>query len=95
MKKEQPKKLVQVEMNQKELEAWGSNRYYRNTWKAVGGVGIALFLAVVGFSFISDFVSGVFVVALLGLVIWWMFKGWATGRKFWQSVKDKPEPLQL
>ena len=82
-------------MTKSDIQNYGMQQYINKTWKVMLAVGATLVAGVFISGAYSDFAAGVFMIALVATFLYWTFKGMSEGRKFWKSVKDKEEPIQL
>ena len=88
-------KLVLRRMSKGQVESYGADKYYQRTWKRMLVYCLGGFAGMLVGLFLSNFVTGTFLLTVLGIFIWWIFKGVVEGKKFWNDIKDKEEPVEL
>ena len=95
MVKQQDGKLVMRRMTKGQVESFGADRYYRQTWQRMLVYCLGGFAGMLVGLFLSNFVTGVFMLVIIGIFTWWVFKGMVEGKRFWKVIKDKEEPVNL
>lgn len=96
-KKEKPQpetRQVSINMTKEEVVSYGVNKAMKRSWNAVMIRALIILLIVMITSFFSiNWLSMVAGIALcLYLAVWYM-RCVRSGKRLWESVKDKPEPI--
>lgn len=89
-------KVVQYFMSKKSIMNYASNKEMNRTTLMSYGILVAtLILAAVGV-WLKEFIVGYIGIGLFcGYLIFWRMWCENKGRKFWQSISDKDEPVKL
>jgi hypothetical protein len=97
MKKIQPKYAVIRELTESEIKAIASSKWMnKNIYLIFAPIVICFLIAVIiSKTMIND--SGTFVFGLCSAVWFVIFatKYYKAGKKFWNSVKDKTQPIKM
>jgi len=98
MAKKQETRLVQLRLSKDGLESRGAEREFRKIWKLFCLVLIVMLIGVTlvgNHSFnreVVGYVAIALVVVLFGLFYIRLYRA---GKRFWDSIKDKKEPIEL
>jgi len=95
-KKEQPKKLVQMTMTKDDIVTYGYNQALKRSWKKA----MIRFLIMLGVVMVTTWFSimwlaMVFAIGMFCYLLVWMMRCQKAGKRLFESVKDKPEPVGL
>lgn len=97
-KKEQKKVLVLREMNESAVKNLGANRWAnKRQWWILGVVGVSLiWMFIVNMLYASGFQCYLLqIVPFVIVMITVAYKYTKEGNKFWDVVKDMPQPVDL
>ncbi len=99
MKKEITKYKVTQNLTEQEIKAIGMNRYlqkYRWIWLLGMGIVWVVALAVIkNISNIEGAAKYLIGVAVIMPLLVFEYKWLMSGKKFWNKIKDKPQPFDL
>ena len=97
-KKAESTKVILEKMTESQIKTWGGNRFARKKWKSW----TITFILAVGFGFIFDTfmkptVMGniISILPLLIVFVAFFYSMSKAGKKFWEEIKDKPEPIEV
>lgn len=95
--KVQEKRIIQFEATRKWIEDYGNQKYASKTrvrTTIILSVGLALsaIISIITKNTALFWIPTSFVLAYM---CYWFIKGMQEGRKFWNEIKDKEQPIKL
>jgi cell division protein FtsW (lipid II flippase) len=98
MANQEPSKLVLRRMTESQIKTFGGNKFVyakRWTWIAAFAFGVGFFLIMSHFYKHTTATNIISIVPLVVLIVAFFYTLNKAGKKFWDEVKDKEEPLEI
>lgn len=93
---DEARKLVQMSMRKGDVVNYGYNQAMKRSWKKAMWRFVALLVIVMATSYFNiAWLAMVFAIGMFAYLLVWMMRCQKAGKRLWESVKDKPEPVEL
>ncbi len=94
-KKEAEKREVHMVMTKGEIISKGYNAYLKKTLRRAVTILVVLLFISLGLSYVATWAFGIGILAMFLFWIGWIQKGNTAGKRLWDEVKGKTEPIKL
>lgn len=96
MKKPKEKRLIQMTVTKEWLTSRATNKYFTRNLKVFIPLLIVWIIIEMYFSVNDNSLAGFIALAPAVLIYCYvMYKGWQSGKKFWEDIKDKDQPINI